>query len=291
MKLKRKKACCAAGLVLCTLFWAACGTATPSSPAAAAPPSKAQASARPCLTGELTVYLEALYTDPLVRPPILQAVEAFQREHPALTIRLVSPAGGVSDFSAREAEITRLNTEILSGEGPDLFLFGPRFTSCNLFPDLEKAMRNGAFLACDGPLLDCGINCGGEAFWQPVMQAGAIEGSHYILPLSFNLPAALGDRRVIENSGFDQTAAKRSTAAFFEECASVYQRHPELTTYLHQPLTEFIACKPLDYHADQVQLRACAEPLEVNRAAWNGAWQQGASDFMRETQTQGLEGF
>ncbi len=292
MKMHLKKVCCLAGLVLCTLFGAACGKIAPSSPAQTPSSAKIEASVPPSPTGEITVYLEALYADPLVHPPVLQAIEAFQKENPAITVHFVSPVGGVHDFSAREAEITRLNTEILSGKGPDLFLFGSRFTDCNLFPDLEKAMRNGAFLACNELLQKYKIDCSGENFWQPVMQVGAIEQAQYIVPLSFHIPAALGDCRVIQSSGFNEDAAGLSTSAFFSECARVYDQHPALTTYLNEPLTEFIACAPLNYCTHQVQLRGCAEPLEVNRKVWNEAcWQQGVSDFISETQSLGLEGY
>lgn len=69
----------------------------------------------------------------------------LSKENPNITIQFVSPKEG--DTAEREAEIHQLNTEILSGKGPDLFIMeGNRLTNVNLFPDIEKSIMNGAFL-------------------------------------------------------------------------------------------------------------------------------------------------
>ena len=93
----------------------------------------------------LTVYLTAHYANPDTHCPIYEKLLDYQKENPNITIQFVSPKEG--DTAEREAEIHQLNTEILSGKGPDLFIMeGNRLTNVNLFPDIEKSMMNGAFL-------------------------------------------------------------------------------------------------------------------------------------------------
>ena len=90
----------------------------------------------------VTVYLTAHYANPDTHCPIYEKLLDYQKENPNITIQFVSPKEG--DTAEREAEIHQLNTEILSGKGPDLFIMeGNRLTNVNLFPDIEKSMMNG----------------------------------------------------------------------------------------------------------------------------------------------------
>ena len=68
----------------------------------------------------LTVYLTAHYANPDTHCPIHEKLLNYQKENPNITIQFVSPKEG--DTAEREAEIHQLNTEILSGKGPDLFI-------------------------------------------------------------------------------------------------------------------------------------------------------------------------
>ena len=68
----------------------------------------------------LTVYLTAHYANPDTHCPIYEKLLDYQKENPNITIQFVSPKEG--DTAEREAEIHQLNTEILSGKGPDLFI-------------------------------------------------------------------------------------------------------------------------------------------------------------------------
>lgn len=75
----------------------------------------------------LTVYLTAHYANPDTHCPIYEKLLDYQKENPNITIQFVSPKEG--DTAEREAEIHQLNTEILSGKGPDLFIMeGNRLT-------------------------------------------------------------------------------------------------------------------------------------------------------------------
>lgn len=93
----------------------------------------------------MSVYLPAQYADPTTHYPIYEKLMDYQQAHPNIELTFVSPAS--SDLAEREAVISQLSAEILSGGGPDLFIMeGYRRTESNLFPDIEKAMANGTFL-------------------------------------------------------------------------------------------------------------------------------------------------
>lgn len=303
MRFATKKARRAAGLVLCGLFalgaaaaavgaagpeeagfsparlsgaeGRAAGTAVSGGSAGAgtdAPGGAGTADDPPALTGTLTVYLEAMYADGLNETlnisPVLSAIRAFEAQHPGLTIRFESPVGGFHDPEAREAAIERLAGELAAGGGPDLFLFGSFFRGSSLYPDLQRAMREGAFLDCAGLLTAQGIDCAGEEFWQPVMAAGRVGQAQFLIPLSFELPVALADPDTFGRSGFDTDRAEQSAYDFFAECAAAFARDSGLGTELLDFPLRCSALPVLDYDAGRVDLDrpAFRQLLELQRA-------------------------
>ena len=125
----------------------------------------------------LTVYLTAHYANPDTHCPIYEKLLDYQKENPNITIQFVSPKEG--DTAEREAEIHQLNTEILSGKGPDLFIMeGNRLTNVNLFPDIEKSMMNGAFLDLTDVMDSNEFTA--ENFYMPLLDAGKLKGKQYI---------------------------------------------------------------------------------------------------------------
>lgn len=232
----------------------------------------AAADEQPALTGTLTVYLEALYADELNETlnisPVLSAIRAFEAQHPGLTIRFESPVSGYHDPEAREGAIDRLTDEIAAGGGPDLFLFGSFFRGSSLYPDLQRAMREGAFADCAGLLAAQGVDCAGEAFWQPVMAAGRVGRAQFLVPLSFELPVALADSDTLGRSGFDTARAEQGAADFFSECAAAFARDPGLGTELLEYPLRCSALPVLDYDAGRVELDrpGFRQLLELQRA-------------------------
>lgn len=279
-----KKAYITVGLVFCIFFCAGCGMQTTNvsnqNTESLLPPIHKEQ-----LSGELVVYLEAVYADELVHYPILTAIKAFEEEYPQIHVQLESPVGGISDFEAREADITRINTEILAGNGPDVFLFGPRFTDCNLFPDLQKAMRSGVFLDCIPELKRFGIDCKSEEFWQTVLEAGRIAGHQYILPLSFDVTTALANTDILDQSGFDCGNAVRNISAFTEECDTIWQQNHKWTTYVSSDLLDAAAFDPMNYDDCTVDFVPLYPVMELSRKVQTEApWNQGQADFLNDTQ-------
>ena len=203
-------------------------------------------------TVTLSVYLEAVYTDDEVHFPIYEKLKAFEDSHPEIHLEFVSPVSGASDPAARETEINQLNTEIITGGGPDVFLMQTlRFTDDNLFPDVQKAMQNHSFLNlsdyADANAFDP------SSCYSGVLAAGQLDGQQYILPLSFSVPLFVGAENVITESGFQPDIASANQTAFFEELSRVLKENGKqveyslsLTNLLDQPL--------IDYQEGAIQL-------------------------------------
>ena len=243
--------------------------------------------------GDLTVYLEASFANPLSDHPVYRRILDFKKKYPQVNLTFASPSGGLSDYEAREAEITRLNAELLAGGGPDLFLMGQRLTSCNLFPDLQKSMRNGAFLNCTPWMNAYGINLAGNDYWPCLMQAGQVDGNQYIVPLSFDFLAALADGGTLSECGFSQKSAEKDTQSFLLQCFQAYQK-TGMTTNLEEDLSVYLAQPLLDYNSGAVHLgdETVRNMLELNRNVHTNAdWMQGMADFLQESRNSGMQGF
>ena len=203
-------------------------------------------------TVTLSVYLEAVYTDEAAHFPIYEKLKDFEDSHPEIHLEFVSPVSGASDPAARETEINQLNTEIITGGGPDVFLMQTlRFTDDNLFPDVQKAMKNHSFLNlsdyADANSFDP------ANYYSAVLATGQLDGQQYILPLSFSVPLFVGAENVITESGFQPDIASANQTAFFEELSRVLNENGKqveyslsLTNLLDQPL--------IDYQEGAIQL-------------------------------------
>jgi ABC-type glycerol-3-phosphate transport system substrate-binding protein len=102
-----------------------------------------------------------------------------------------------------------LQTEIMSGSGPDLFILDSGYCGECFFADIYKAMKGGVF--CDLlPLLrDAGIS--EEAFIKPVFDAGKLEGKQYAAPLEYQVQSILTIEASHQNMVPDQTGDTAAT--------------------------------------------------------------------------------
>lgn len=92
------------------------------------------------------------------------------------------------DGVERETALTRLRTEIMAGEGPDLFInSGSFWGNVNVFPFPEKSMYNGLFLPLDEYIENAQF-AHWEDFNQTAMEAGRTEKGQMIVPLSYTFP-------------------------------------------------------------------------------------------------------
>ena len=180
----------------------------------------------------------------------------YQEAHPNLTLEFISPKG-VNYMEEREAMISKLNAEILSGGGPDLFIMeGYRTTEINLFPDIEKAMVNGTFLDLTEAMEKQGLSRE-EDFYTAVLDAGQWEGPQYILPLGFSVPLMISAADVLNASSFDLQRAMHTMDSLLTELLRIHEEQPILVITSIDPLG-VLAQPVLDYEAHQVRLDTSA---------------------------------
>lgn len=109
--------------------------------------------------------------------------------------------GGADDYvievipkeeAARKSMLTKLRTEIMSGEGPDVFIMGcntSRFEAKDmLFPIPEKAMQNGLFLPLDELMADRTQHTEWDKLQQTVLKAGCNDEGQLIVPIAYTVP-------------------------------------------------------------------------------------------------------
>ena len=100
----------------------------------------------------------------------------------------IIPKGGTE----RKTALTRIRTEIMSGEGPDVFLCSTVDTSAYgssetvLFPFPERAMADGLFLPLDY-YLEKAEYMEPNKMLPAAMEAGKTENGQMILPISFTM--------------------------------------------------------------------------------------------------------
>ena len=157
----------------------------------------------------------------------------------------------------RQAIISKLNAEILSVGGPDLFIMECyRTTEINLFPDIEKAMVNGTFLDLTEAMEKQGLSRE-EDFYTAVLDAGQWEGRQYILPLGFSVPLMISAADVLNASSFDLQRAMHTMDSLLTELLRIHEEQPILVITSIDPLG-VLAQPVLDYEAHQVRLDTSA---------------------------------
>lgn len=116
--------------------------------------------------------------------------EIAQAEGPADAEVEYLPRTGIE----RETAISRLRTEVMAGEGPDLFLISTNYwwdgkspQDGPLFPIPEKAMVNGLFMPLDKYIEKAKFAMWGD-FHQTVMEVGQTEKGQVLVPLSYTFP-------------------------------------------------------------------------------------------------------
>ena len=127
---------------------------------------------------------------------IENVAETFMEENTGVTIQVESIP---TDPEEQEVYLKKLRTQIMAGQGPDVFLmtqYSP------LFPDVSQSMHNELFLDISKYYeADTALNK--DTFVSSVMDAGVLNDARYILPLSFNLPVLYMDTKQMESVGLD----------------------------------------------------------------------------------------
>lgn len=145
-------------------------------------------------------------------------IAQFEEANPGVTIELQYLP---TEKSERELVFKRLRTQIMAGQGPDVFLlpghnasitgdggstspFNPGKTTGHilvswndmLFNDVNKAMQNGLF-ADISSFYDADDALEKDALNEAVMDAGTYNGCRYILPIRYDFPVLFVDETVL----------------------------------------------------------------------------------------------
>ncbi|MDD6033423.1 MAG: extracellular solute-binding protein [Oscillospiraceae bacterium] len=128
----------------------------------------------------VTVYIvdtEALYVD---------ALKACQKDYPKISLT-------VATFESYDKLNSKLNTDMRSGEGPDLLLYNSLYSGI----DPMKLAENGTFLPLDSHT---------RSLEQTVLlESGVYDETQYFLPLSWNILQGYSTERFMTEQGYDQT--------------------------------------------------------------------------------------
>lgn len=101
--------------------------------------------------------------------------------------------------SERAIELERLRTEIMSGEGPDVFVVNLNRLGEKLFPIAEREMEQGLFLTLDPYMADAQY-MDWDALTPVVMQAGRTAEGQQLLPMTYTFPVTYYDDAAVHDT-------------------------------------------------------------------------------------------
>ena len=104
-----------------------------------------------------------------------------------------------SDETAAQTKITELRTEIMSGAGPDIFLFSTN-RSQRLFEDPKKTMYSDTFLPLDDYMSDA-KHMKPEEWNQTILESGRTEEGQVVLPVQYTFHAFAFQSACLKNPG------------------------------------------------------------------------------------------
>lgn len=148
-----------------------------------------------------------------------QIAKAFEKEYEGVEVKLeILP----TEAGEREVYLKQLRTQIMAGEGTDVYLLptGDTITTDMpgqasqvriefeyeiepLFADVSQAMLNGVFADVSG-YYDADVELNSEGLRREVMDAGVMEGCRYVLPIRYDMPVVFVDVSASQKAGIDR---------------------------------------------------------------------------------------
>ena len=171
----------------------------------------------------------------------------------------------------RSSALTRARTELMSGEGADIYLFRHMsspidYETYMLFPNLERQIQGSVFHDLDFLFKHPDFD---ENDYIPALkQAGMYEGKSYVLPISYTAQTFIALSEPLSNSGFDEENAAVSTKAYMEEMLALSDvQRPYLSTASRYSLLNAGTLSPVSVENAKIQLNMpqWQELLELDR--------------------------
>ena len=122
-----------------------------------------------------------------------------------------------ADQEERSNRIDQLQTEMMAGQGPDIFILpcddGFGFNETRLIENVEKGMVTGLF-ADLSQLYDQDETLEKDLLLEKVMDAGMMDGKRYILPLRYQYPIILALEDELQGAGLDISELAQNSETF-----------------------------------------------------------------------------
>jgi len=164
-------------------------------------------------TDKLTIYMNPFCDDLIDR-----ATVEFKRLYPDIELDIIDFGTDLS--GARSAYLQTLQTELMSGKGPDLIV-----SAYFDFPDIRKAIEAGVFYDLDNFLLnDEDFNF--DLYNKAVLETGVFNGNRYIMPINYQTPIILTTQENLRAESIDINSFKTFTG-FYESIKKYADRHKE----------------------------------------------------------------
>lgn len=129
--------------------------------------------------------------------------EALLQKRDLGEIEIEAIPSSKENSSEREAMLQRLRTEIMTGEGPDVFICctegedAAQLSSSRLFPYLPKSVADGMFLPLDSYIDEFQL-VSRDQLVEPVLEGGKdSQGQQVIVPLCYSIPCMVWEREAV----------------------------------------------------------------------------------------------
>lgn len=206
----------------------------------------------------LSVCIDANGLSELFLGPILAEFEA---QHPDVQLEVtylpVYRHGDDAMLEARASAFTRTRTELMSGEGADVYLFPAAAGSSEtadgymLFPDLERNILSGAIHDLDFLFQDSRFDA--AAYVSGLDAVGVVQGKAHVLPLSYRVYGLVGVDEALAASGFD--GVQTDLATFMDQVLALGDRCPCLELYAETMLVNAVATPPVSVAQGEILLQ------------------------------------
>lgn len=142
-------------------------------------------------------------------------MDYYESTHESVTFELeVLPESG----EERQSALEQLRVEIMSGNGPDLYLLPAGYMAPSgesLFSDVAQSMYSGLFMDISAYYnADDALQT--EELSSPIMDAGTVGDKRYVLPLRYAFPVIYAGKASLEASGLDLETLSENAGDLFD---------------------------------------------------------------------------
>ena len=210
------------------------------------------------------------------------ALDRYRQAYPDVEVELIKPAYDGSSFEVERELYQQVAAEIMSGEGPDVFIID------DTVMDVEKLVRQGVFADME-PFFQAD-HFDWEPYNQAVMDGGVWNGKRFVIPLSYDIPLLITSRTALEETGFDVDACG-DLQGFLEETTRYMEdgtqtRELFVDTIRMLDIVEFSGVPVADYDTRTIDL---SSPLLQPMLQWEKTAMEYDPNWMM-TSAGGLNG-